>query len=38
MPLTQADFDAVWLTLELASLTTLLLLLLDLALRKRRDA
>ena len=28
MPLTQADFDAVWLTLELASLTTLLLLLL----------
>lgn len=27
MPLTQADFDAVWLTLELASLTTVLLLL-----------
>jgi molybdate transport system permease protein len=27
MPLTQADLDAVWLTLELASLTTVLLLL-----------
>ncbi len=27
MPLTQAEFDAVWLTLELASLTTVLLLL-----------